>query len=219
MMVRRHFEEQISELLEDLLEMGQMVTDSIQRSIQALAQQDEELAGQVIAYDEEINAMQQEIDEKCLVLLATQQPMAGDLRAILAISNIAAELERIGDYAEGIGRLALKLSDRPLLKPLIDIPRMAELGRRMLSTALEAFARQDLASAETVGKADDEIDALYDQVYRELLVFMMEDPRTITQATYLLWVAHNLERIGDRTTNIAERVVFLNSGKIVDLNR
>jgi phosphate transport system protein len=218
-MVRRYFEEQIRELLEDLLEMGQMVTDSIQRSVQALARQDEELAGQVIAYDDEINAIQQEIDEKCLVLLATQQPMASDLRAILAISNIAAELERIGDYAEGIGRLAVKLSDRPMLKPLIDIPRMAEASRQMLTTALEAFARQDVAAAETVGKADDEIDALYDQIYRELLVFMMEDPRTITQATYLLWVAHNLERIGDRTTNIAERVVFLNSGKIVDLNR
>jgi phosphate transport system protein len=218
-MVRRFFEEQIRELLEDLLEMGQMVTDSIQRSVQALAQQDDELAGQVIAYDDDINAIQQEIDEKCLVLLATQQPMASDLRAILAISNIAAELERIGDYAEGIARLAIKLSDRPLLKPLIDIPRMAEKSRQMLATALEAFARQDVAAAEAVGQADDEVDALYDQVYRELLVFMMEDPRTITQATYLLWVAHNLERIGDRTTNIAERVVFLNSGKIVDLNR
>jgi phosphate transport system protein len=218
-MVRRFFDEQIRELLEDLLEMGDMVTGSIQRSVQALAEQDEELAGQVIVYDDEINAIQQEIDEKCLVLLATQQPMASDLRAILAISNIAAELERIGDYTEGIARLAIKLSDRPLLKPLIDIPRMAEGSRQMLTAALEAFARQDVEAAEAVGKADDEIDALYDQIYRELLVFMMEDPRTITQATYLLWVAHNLERIADRTTNIAERVVFLNSGKIVDLNR
>ena len=218
-MVRSFFEEQIRELLEDLLEMGQMVTNSIQRSVQALSQQDVELARQVVAYDDEVNAIQQEIDEKCLVLLATQQPMASDLRAILAISNIAAELERIGDYAEGIARLAIKLSERPLLKPLIDIPRMAEVGQRMLTTALEAFARQDVAAAETVGRDDDEVDALYDQIYRELLVYMMEDPRTITQATYLLWVAHNLERIGDRTTNIAERVVFLNSGKIVDLNR
>jgi phosphate transport system protein len=218
-MVRRFFEEQIRELLEDLLAMGDMVAGSIDRSIQALARQDEELAEQVIAYDDEINAIQQEIDEKCLVLLATQQPMASDLRAIMAISNIAAELERMGDYTEGIGRLAIKLSDRPLLKPLIDIPRMAEGSRQMLTSALEAFARQDVQTAEAVGKADDEIDALYDQIYRELLVYMMEDPRTITQATYLLWVAHNLERIADRTTNIAERVIFLNSGRIVDLNR
>jgi phosphate transport system protein len=219
MMVRQIFEEQIRELLEDLLEMGQMVTDSIQRSVQALALQDEEMAREVIAFDDEINAIQLEIDEKCLVLIATQQPMASDLRAILSVSNIAAELERIGDYTEGIGRLAIKLSGRPFLKPLIDIPRMADESRRMLTASLEAFARQDVATAYEVGRADDIVDALYDQIYRELLVFMMEDPRTISQATYLLWVAHNLERIADRTTNIAERVIFLDSGDIVDLNR
>ena len=218
-MVRQVFREQIRELLEDLLEMGQMVADSINSAIQALAKQDEELAQRVIDYDDEINSFQYDIDEKCLVLIATQQPMAGDLRAILSVSNIAAELERIGDYSEGIARLALKLAGRPLLKPLIDIPRMAEEGRRMLMTALEAFARQDVEAARQVGEADDTVDALYDQVYRELLVYMMEDPRTITQATYLLWVAHNLERIADRTTNIAERVIFLESGQIVDLNR
>ena len=218
-MVRQVFQEQIRELLEDLLEMGQMVADSINSAIQALAKQDEDLAQWVIDYDDEINSIQYDIDEKCLVLIATQQPMAGDLRAILSVSNIAAELERIGDYSEGIARLALKLAGRPLLKPLIDIPRMAEEGRRMLMTALEAFARQDVGAARQVGMADDTVDALYDQVYRELLVYMMEDPRTITQATYLLWVAHNLERIADRTTNIAERVIFLESGRIVDLNR
>lgn len=218
-MVRKAFQEQIRELLEDLLEMGQMVADSIDRSVQALAEQDEDLAQNVIAFDDEINAVQHDIDEKCLVLIATQQPMASDLRAILAISNIAAELERIGDYTEGIGRLALKLAGQPLLKPLIDIPRMAEEGRNMLMSSLEAFARQDVAVAQQIGKQDDTVDALYDQVYRELLVFMMQDPRTITQATYLLWVAHNLERIADRTTNIAERVIFMDSGRIVDLNR
>jgi phosphate transport system protein len=218
-MVRKAFEEQIRELLEDLLEMGQMVADSIDRSVQALAQQDEDLAQNVIDFDDEVNAVQHDIDEKCLVLIATQQPMASDLRAILAVSNIAAELERIGDYAEGIGRLALKLAGQPLLKPLIDIPRMAEEGRKMLMASLEAFARQDVTAAQEIGKQDDTVDALYDQVYRELLVFMMQDPRTITQATYLLWVAHNLERIADRTTNIAERVIFMDSGRIVDLNR
>ena len=218
-MVRRVFQEQIRELLEDLLEMGQMVADSIESSIQALAKQDEELAQQVIDYDDEINAFQYDIDEKCLVLIATQQPMAGDLRAILSVSNIAAELERIGDYTEGIARLAIKLAGRPLLKPLIDIPRMADEGRRMLMASLEPFAQQDVEAAAKIGDADDIVDALYDQVYRELLVYMMEDPRTITQATYLVWVAHNLERIADRTTNIAERVIFLDSGRIVDLNR
>ena len=218
-MVRKAFQEQIRELLEDLLEMGQMVADSIDRSVQALAEQNEALAQEVIDFDDEINAVQHDIDEKCLVLIATQQPMASDLRAILAVSNIAAELERIGDYTEGIGRLALKLAGQPLLKPLIDIPRMAEEGRNMLMSSLEAFARQDVAAAQQVGTQDDTVDALYDQVYRELLVFMMQDPRTITQATYLLWIAHNLERIADRTTNIAERVIFMDSGRIVDLNR
>jgi phosphate transport system protein len=218
-MIRQAFHEQINELLEDLLEMGQMVADAIDLAVQALAQQDEALAQRVIDFDDEINAVQHDIDEKCLVLIATQQPMASDLRAILAVSNIAAELERIGDYAEGIARLAIKLSGRPLLKPLIDIPRMAAEGRRMLMASLEAFARQDVEAALQVGRDDDVVDALYDQVYREHLVFMMEDPHTITQATYLVWVAHNLERIADRTTNIAERVVFMDSGKIVDLNR
>jgi phosphate transport system protein len=219
MMVRQLFEDQIHELMEDLLAMGQMVADSIEWSIQALAHQDEALARQVIAFDDEINAAQHDIDEKCLVLIATQQPMAGDLRAILATSNIATELERMGDYAEGTAKLALKLAGQPLLKPLIDIPRMAEQGRRMLMAALEAFAHQDVEAARQIGQADDTVDALYDQVYRELLVYMMQDPRTITQATYLLWIAHNLERIADRTTNIAERVIFLDSGEIVDLNR
>ena len=217
--MRTVFFEQIEELLEDLLAMGQMVADSIDRAIDALAKQDSELAQQVIDYDDEINEAQHDIDEKCLVLIATQGPMAGDLRAILSVSNIAAELERIGDYTEGIARLAIKLAGQPLIKPLIDIPRMAQESRRMLLTSLEAFAREDAKSAWEIGRADDVVDALYDQVYRELLVYMMEDPRKIMQATYLLWVAHNLERIADRTTNIAERVIFMDSGEIVDLNR
>jgi phosphate transport system protein len=218
-MVRESFHEQIRELLEDLLALGQMATDAIDGSIQALIKQDPDLAQSVIDFDDEINAAQRDIDEKCLVLIATQQPMASDLRTILAISNIASELERIGDYTEGIGKLAIKLADTPMLKPLVDIPRMAQEGRRMLMAGLEAFARQDLEAARQIGIDDDTVDALYDQVYRELLVYMMEDPRTITQATYLLWVAHNLERIADRTTNIAERVIFTTSGEIVDLNR
>jgi len=218
-MVRQVFQDQIQELLEDLLEMGQMVSGAIDRSVQALIKQDEELARQVIAYDDEINLAQHDIDEKCLVLLATQQPMARDLRTILAVSNIASELERMGDYTEGIAKLAAKLASQPLLKPLIDIPRMAEIGRRMLQESLEAFVHEDAERARKIGDEDDIVDALYDQVYRELLIFMMQDPHTITQATYLLWIAHNLERIADRTTNIAERTVFTASGEIVDLNR
>lgn len=217
--MRKVFEAQIDELLEELLAMGQMVSDSIARSITALAEQDVDLARQVIDFDDTINEAQHDIDERCLVLIATQQPMASDLRTILSVSNIAAELERMGDYTEGVAKLAIKLAGQPSLKPLIDIPRMAEKGRRMLMASLEAFARQDAEAAREIGAADDEVDALYDQVYRELLIFMMEDPHTITRATYLLWIAHNLERIADRTTNIAERVIFMDSGKIVDLNR
>lgn len=218
-MVRQAFEEQIRELLQELLAMGQMVDDAIARCTRSLVEQDEELAQQVIDYDDEINAAQHDIDEKCLVLIATQQPMARDLRIILAVSNIASELERMGDYTEGIAKLAIKLAGMPLLKPLIDIPRMAEEGRRMLSEALEAFVQQDVDAARKIGQADELVDALYNQIYRELLVFMMEDPRTITRATYLVWVAHNMERLADRTTNIAERVIFTASGRIVDLNR
>lgn len=217
--MRQAFEEQLRELLDRLMAMGQMVVDSMQRCVQALGQQDEELAREVIEHDDAINAAQHAIDEECLVLIATQQPMASDLRLILAVSNIAAELERIGDYTEGIATLAIKLAGQPLVKPLIDIPRMADEGRRMLLSSLEAFARQDLDLARQVGKEDELVDALYDQVYRELLLFMMQDPKTITRATYLLWVAHNLERIADRTTNIAERVFFTSRGEVVDLNR
>ncbi|HNS51285.1 MAG TPA: phosphate signaling complex protein PhoU [Anaerolineae bacterium] len=218
-MPRQAFEAQLQELLGDLWAMGQAVAEAIDTSVRALREQDEALARAVIEQDDQINAMQHAIDEKCLVLIATQQPLAHDLRTILAASNIAAEMERIGDYAEGTARLALKLVGEPFIKPLVDIPRMAELGRSMLSSALQAFARHDSQAALQIGEEDTAVDDLYNQVYRELLLIMMQDPRTITQATYLIWVAHNLERIADRTTNIAERTVFVDSGRVVDLNR
>jgi phosphate transport system protein len=218
-MVRQAFEGQLQELLDDLMAMGQMVADAIDLAVQALREQDQALARQVIENDDLVNAAQHAIDEKCLVLIATQQPMAHDLRTILAASNIAAELERIGDYAEGTAKLALKLADEPFVKPLVDIPRMAELSRGMLRSALEAFSRQDTEAALALGDADTAVDDLYNQVYRELLIIMMQNPQTITQATYLIWVAHNLERIADRTTNIAERTIFVKSGQVVDLNR
>jgi len=218
-MARQAFEGQLQELLDDLMAMGQMVADAIDLAVQALREQDQALARQVIENDDLVNAAQHTIDEKCLVLIATQQPMAHDLRTILAASNIAAELERIGDYAEGTAKLALKLAGEPFVKPLVDIPRMAELSREMLRSALEAFAQHDTEAALALGEADTAVDDLYNQVYRELLVIMMQNPRTITQATYLIWVAHNLERIADRTTNIAERTVFVASGQVVDLNR
>jgi phosphate transport system protein len=217
-MVRQAFKEQIEELLDDLLLMGQMVSHALDQSIQALIRQDTRLAQQVIDGDVDVNAAQHDIDEKCLVLIATQQPMATDLRTLLAVTNIAAELERIGDYTEGIAKLAIRVAGQPFIKPLIDIPRMADESRQMLTSVLQAFADQDAEAACRVAASDTVVDSLYGQVFDDLLAIMMNDPQTIYQATYLLWVAHNLERIADRTTNIAERIVFVVSGEIVTLN-
>jgi phosphate transport system protein len=217
-MLRETFEEQLRGLQDDLLAMGGLVDKAIERSIQALASHDVKLAQEIMDDDALINQAQREIEERCLVLIATQQPMASDLRVIVSVSSIATELERMGDHAEGIGKITLLLADQPLLKPLIDIPRMAEKGRSMLHQQLEAFVRRDVEMARSSATGDEEVDALYDQIYRELLIFMMSDPRTITRATHLLWVAHNLERIADRTTNIGERVIFLVTGEVEELN-
>lgn len=217
-MLRETFDEQIGELQEDLLAMGDLVDRAIERSIQSLANRDLELAQQIIDEDALINQALRDLEERCLVLIATQQPLASDLRVIIAVSNIAIELERMGDYAKGVAKITLMIGDQPPLKPLIDIPRMAEKGRQLLHQQLDAFIRRDPDSARHLGAEDDEVDALYDQVYRELMFFMMQDPKTITRATHLLWVAHNLERIADRTTNIGERVVFLVTGQVEELN-
>jgi len=217
-MPRETFDEQIGDLQEDLLAVGDLVDKAIERSIQSLAHRDLGLAQQIIGEDALINQALRDLEERCLVLIATQQPLASDLRIIIAVSNIAVELERMGDYAKGIAKITLMIGDHPPLKPLIDIPRMAEKGRQLLHQQLDAFIRRDPDSARCLGAQDDEVDALYDQVYRELVFFMMQDPKTITRATYLLWVAHNLERIADRTTNIGERVVFLVTGRVEELN-
>jgi len=217
-MPRETFDEQIGELQKELLAMGDLVDKAIERSIQALANRDLELAQQIIDEDRLINQAQSDLEKRCLVLIATQQPLASDLRVIIAVSSIAVELERMGDYAKGIAKITLMIGDQPPLKPLIDIPRMAEKGRQLLHQQLDAFIRRDPDMARRLGAEDDEVDALYDQVYRELMFFMMQDPKTIARATYLLWVAHNLERIADRTTNIGERVVFLVTGQVEELN-
>ncbi len=216
-MPRETFHQQLRTLQESLMTMGLQVDAVIGRAIDALANRDVVLARDIIANDVAINQAQREIEEQCLILIATQQPLAGDLRIIMSI-GIATELERMADHAEGIAKITLRLADEPLLKPLIDIPRMAAIARSMLKDQLTAFANRDASAARRLSEQDDEVDRLYDQVFRELLVFMMNDPRTITRATYLLWVAHNLERIADRTTNIGERVVFLTTGQVEELN-
>jgi phosphate transport system protein len=217
-MPRETFDEQLKELEQELLEMGKLVDSAIHLSIQALADRDIDLSRQVIRDDDAINEVQHDIEEKCLVLIATQQPLASDLRVIFAVANIATELERMADHAKGIGQIGVMMGPREPLKPLIDIPRMADKGRWLLERELEAFVNRDVELARSLGGEDDEIDRLYDQVFRELLIFMMDDPRTITRATYLLWAAHNLERIADRAINIGERVVFLVTGKVEEHN-
>jgi phosphate transport system protein len=217
-MPRGTFDAELAALKEQLLHLGAMVADAQKLSVQALAERNEELARQVIAGDQAINQAQRDIEEQCLYLIASQQPVARDLRTIVSVSSIATDLERMADHAKGIGVLAIRLADQPLLKPLIDVPRMAEIGRELLRGQLQAFVNGDVAAAQALAAKDTEVDQLYDQVFRELLVIMMTDPRTITRATYLLWVAHNLERFADRTTNIGERVIFLMDGKIVELN-
>jgi phosphate transport system protein len=217
-MPRQTFDKELQFLLNDLLAMSDMVDQAIARSIQALAERDVALAQKIIDDDEIINQAERDIDEKCLILLATQQPMAVDLRMILSVYTVASELERMADHAEGIAKITLRIGNEPLLKPLIDIPRMADKARYLLREQLQAFINHDAQRSRDLSLEDEVVDDLYNQVFRELLVFMMSDPNTIRRATYLLWAAHNLERIADRTTNIGERVLFLVTGRVEELN-
>ena len=218
MEIRTTFHKRLREIQDDILAMGSMVGKAMLRSTESLKNRDLELARQVIADDQKINDKRFEIEEKCIELIATQQPMASDLRTIIAILNITTEIERIGDYAVGIARITIMIGDEPPLKPLIDIPRMAELTVDMLRRSLNAFVSRDAEAARNISAEDDTVDHLYDQIFRELLMFMAEDPRTITRATRLIWVAHNLERSADRVTNICERVVFIITGKMEEID-
>jgi len=217
MEIRTTFHKKLKEIQDDILIMGSMSSKAILNSVEALKNRNLELAKQIIDNDQKINQKRFEIEEKCIELIATQQPMASDLRMIVAVLNIITELERIGDYAVGNARIVIMIGDEPPLKPLIDIPRMAEKTVDMLKRSLDAFVNHDALTAANISKEDDLVDNLYDQVYRELLVYMMEDPRTITRATRLMWVAHNLERAADRVTNICERVVFVITGKMEEI--
>ncbi len=194
-----------------------MVEKSIQRSVEALRTRDASVARRVIEDDARVNTLRFQIEDRALLLIATQQPIVHDLRTIAAVLNIITDLERMGDHAEGTATISLMIGDEPLLKPLLDIPRMAETVTDMLRQALLAFTDHDVVSARRVAAEDDAVDALYNQVYRELLTFMIGDPRTIHQATLLLWAAHNLERIGDRVTNICERVLFTETGRMQEI--
>ena len=217
MEIRTGFHKKLREIQDDILVMGSMVSKAIARSTEALQGRDLKLAQQIINDDQKINQKRFEIEEKCVQLIATQQPMASDLRAIISVLNIITELERIGDYAEGNAKIAIMIGNEPPLKPLIDIPHMAEKTIDMLNRSLDAFIKRDADAAKAIIAEDDFIDNLYDQVFRELLFFMAEDPKTITRATRLIWVTHNLERSADRVTNICERVIFIVNGKMEEI--
>jgi phosphate transport system protein len=215
--MREVYQKKLKEIQDDILFMGSMVEKAILRSMEALKGRNLELAQQIIDDDQKINKKRFEIEEKCIELIATQQPMASDLRIIISVLNVITELERIGDHAEGIAKIALLIGNEPPLKPLIDLPRMAEKTADMLHRSMDAFIHHDIEAAKKIAAEDDEIDNLYDQVFRELLTFMAEDPRTITRATRLIWVGHNLERSADRVTNICERIVFVVTGKMEEI--
>ena len=217
-MVRADFDRHLRMLQSDLLILGSMVEKAIAKSLDALKRRDLEVSRQVIQEDDYIDQKRFQLEEQCVNIIATQQPMARDLRTIIAILHIAVELERMGDYAEGIAKISLMMGDEPPLKPLIDIPRMSEMATDMLRRSLDALVHRDTVAALGVCRDDDDVDALYDQVYRELIFFMIQDPKTIQRATYLLWVSHDLERVADRATNIAERVIFMVTGKMVEIN-
>jgi len=216
--LRSAFDREVAAVNDDLRRMHQLLDQAIQRSLDCLRRRDPALAREVIADDEQINAMRFKIEEACLALIATQQPTASDLRSVVAAMNIVVDMERMGDHATGIAKTVIRMGDEPLLKPLIDIPRMAEMAREMLREALEAYAHRDAAKAREIAARDDEMDGLYQAVFDELVEIMSHVPNSATRATYLLWCAHNLERIGDRVTNIAERVIFVTTGDMRELN-
>ncbi len=213
-MSREHFQNMLREVEHELAGMGEMVIAAIDRSVLALQHVDKAEAERIIRDDAAINCKRWEIENQCVQLFATQQPVAGDLREIVSFMDLITNLERMADHAKGIAKIVVMHDQTPLLKPLIDIPRMAAKAGEMIRRSLDAFITQDVAAAKAIMAMDDEVDALYEQIFRELLTYMMEDPRTITRAVYLIWISHNLERIADRVTNICERIIFMVTGEI-----
>jgi phosphate transport system protein len=216
-MTRETFDRQLQTLLDEILVLGNMVEVAIIESVESLKQRDTDKAKLIYKNDRKINQKRFQIENDALTTIATQAPMATDLRILASILDVASELERMGDYAKGIALINIRLGQEPLLKPLIDVPRMAEVTVDMLHRALDAFINVNGELARNIPKEDDLVDALYNQVYRELLTFMISDPSTIDQATYLLWVAHNLERAADRVTNICERTLFVETGELHEI--
>jgi len=217
-MLRKTFENELQQVKDDILVLGSMVEQAVLDSVAALKKRDAQASEKVIETDRKVNEKRFEIENQVMVLIATQQPMAHDLRLLASILDVASEIERMGDYAKGIAIINIRMGDQPLLKPLIDIPRMAEKGTDMLHRALTAFVNEDAETARAIPREDDEVDMLYNQVYRELITYIMSDPKNIERANWLLWAAHNLERLGDRVTNICERTIFIATGEIMEID-
>jgi phosphate transport system protein len=216
-MLRKTFESEIQQVKDEVLVLGSMVEQAILDTVEALKKRDLKASEEILKADKLINKKRFDIENKLMILIATQQPMARDLRLLASTLEIASELERMGDYAKGIANINIRMGDEPLLKPLIDVPRMAQKGVDMLHRALTAFINEDVETAKAIPVEDDEVDALYNQVYRELMTFIIQDPKTIEQANWLLWVAHNLERVADRVTNICERTIFIATGEMGEI--
>ena len=216
-MIRKTFESDIQQVKDEVLTLGSMVEHAIIGSVEALKKRDVKAAEKIIAEDKEINKKRFAIENQLMILIATQQPMAHDLRLLASTMEIISELERMGDYAKGIANINVRMGDEKLLKPLIDIPRMAEIGASMLHRALTAFVNEDVEAAKSIPVEDDQVDALYNQIYRDLMIFIIEDPKNIERANWLLWVAHNLERVADRVTNICERTIFIATGEFGEI--
>jgi phosphate transport system protein len=217
MEMRSIYHKRLREIQDDVIVMGGMVGEAILGSVEALKNRDLTLAKQIVTGDQKINEMRFAIEERCIQLIVTQQPIASELRIIISVFNIITEMERIGDYAAGIGKIAIMIGDEPPLKPLVDIPRMAEKAVDMLHRSLEAFMSRDVEAARQICAEDDIVDDLYNQIYLELLALMTKDPQVVSRATRLIWVAHDLERSADRVTNICERVIFVISGKMEEM--
>jgi phosphate transport system protein len=216
-MIRKTFENEIQQVKDEVLLLGSMVEHAIIASVEALKKRDIPGAEKIMAEDKEINKKRFAIENQLMILIATQQPMAHDLRLLASCMEIISELERMGDYAKGIANINVRMGEETLLKPLIDIPRMAQLGTSMLHRSLTAFINEDVETAKAIPVEDDEVDALYNQIYRELMMIIIQDPTSIERANWLLWVAHNLERVADRVTNICERTVFIATGEFNEI--
>jgi len=217
-MLRKNFEAEIQHMKDEIIILGSLVEQNVLDAVDAMKKRDIEASKKVIDLDKKINDKRFELENQVMIIIATQQPMARDLRLLASIFEVISELERMGDYAKGIGVINVRMGDQPILKPLVDIPRMAEKGASMLHRALIAFVNEDAEVARDIPSEDDEVDDLYNQIYRELMTYIMVDPKNIERANWLLWVAHNLERFADRVTNICERTVFIVTGELREIS-